>query len=246
MERLKSLSLASCNIEGDKHIKTIREFLQQYSPDVVCFQEAIEDNMEDLARMFDYSLFFKGCTILSKNLFGNLSSEKILGLAVLSHHPINDSGSYTYAGNPYSIPIYQRGKPNSSRRELVYASMADEYTFATTHFTWTPEGKVNEEQLQDIKVLIEKAKLIGDCVLTGDFNAPRPNAIYQQLTADYKDEVPDQYTSSLDPNLHRLGRTKELLVDYIFSTSKYRVTDVRLIDGVSDHKALIAQVAVNK
>lgn len=246
MERLKGLSIASCNIEGDKNIKNVREFLGAYSPDVVCFQEALEDNMTDLANMFKYGLTFSGCSILSKDIFDNLSSDRISGLAILSRFPLTDIRSYTYSGNSDSIPIYQKGNPNSSSRKLAFVSIADEYNIATTHFTWAPDGEVNNEQLRDIQLLIDKAKLIGECVLVGDFNAPRPNAIYQVLTTHFTDEIPGNISSSLDPDLHRIGGSKELLVDYIFSTPKYKVTDTRFVAGVSDHKAVIAQVTRNE
>jgi endonuclease/exonuclease/phosphatase family metal-dependent hydrolase len=201
MERPKKLSIASCNIEGDKNIKNVREFLGTYSPDVVCFQEALEDNMTDLAKMFNYGLAFTGCSVLSKDIFDNLSCDRVSGLAILSRFPLTDFRSYTYAGNSDSIPIYQKGNPNSSSRKLAFVSIADEYNIATTHFTWAPNGGVNNEQLRDISILIDKAKLIGECVLVGDFNAPRPNTIYQVLTTLFKDAIPEKYSSSLDPDL---------------------------------------------
>ena len=238
MEQLKELTIASCNIEGDKHINRVKQFLGDYSPDVVCLQEAIEDNMDDIAQDFNYGWIYLGNNILSKDVFDNFNSDRVSGIAIFSRHPMTDRGSLVYAGEAGSIPVYQRLIENSSRRGLIYASVANKFKIATTHFTWSADGEASQEQFRDVQVLLEKVKPLGDMVLAGDFNTPRPNAVYRQLTS--------YFTSSLDPNLHRLGRTKDLMVDYVFRTPKYTVRDVMLIEGVSDHKALIARLSINE
>ncbi len=80
------------------------------------------------------------------------------------------------------------------------------------------------------------------------------NTNYTQFCAHYTDEIPNTYTSSLDRTLHRLGSRSDLnapifdiyMVDYIFSQPPYRVTDVSLMFGVSDHAAVQAQISKTK
>jgi endonuclease/exonuclease/phosphatase family metal-dependent hydrolase len=65
----------------------------------------------------------------------------------------------------------------------------------------------------------------------------------------YQDEIPKHYQSSLDRNLHRLGKVKldqpifdKFMVDYIFAKPEYEVTGERLEFGVSDHAAVVAHI----
>ena len=81
-------------------------------------------------------------------------------------------------------------------------------------------------------------------VLTGDFNAPRGGEIFAELASRYKDNIPNHYQSSLDPDLHRVKNLK-LMVDGLFSTPDYNLGEVRLINGVSDHLAVAAKVSKN-
>ena len=58
----------------------------------------------------------------------------------------------------------------------------------------------------------------------------------------FKDNIPLRYTTSIDPNLHRAGAL-ELMVDGLFSTPGYVVSDVALHSGVSDHCAITCAIS---
>jgi endonuclease/exonuclease/phosphatase family metal-dependent hydrolase len=116
------------------------------------------------------------------------------------------------------------------------------FRVATTHFTWTPDGSADDYQRADVKKLLAILGGMGEFVLTGDFNAPRGGEIFGTLAEKYKDNVPSHYTTSIDGALHRAGPL-ELMVDGIFSTPGYAVSDVELVAGVSDHKAIVATVS---
>ncbi len=73
------------------------------------------------------------------------------------------------------------------------------------------------------------------------------------IAAKYKDNIPAEYVWSLDMGLHRAanGGLQEgaaaqglpgLMVDGLFSTPEYTISDVRMHDGISDHCAIVAQV----
>ncbi len=78
-------------------------------------------------------------------------------------------------------------------------------------------------------------------VLCGDFNAPRGGEIFSELAARYRDNIPAQYTTSIDASLHRAGDL-QLMVDGIFTTPEYQASSVLLHSGVSDHYAVTADI----
>ena len=238
----KSHMLASCNIEGDKHISTVKDFLITYSPDIVCFQEAPESETRELASKCGYEFTFRANAIVKRTFVPGISADKTFGLAILSRVRVVNKGQYTYAGSPDHIPLYKHGKPNSRRREIFFVDLSNQFRVATTHFTWAPEGSLTDEQRRDITTLLQKAKFMGECLFIGDFNFPRPNEIYQQMLNIFRDNIPSFYKSSLDPNIHPEGKKLQILIDYLFSTPSYQVKGVELIEGISDHKAIIARV----
>ena len=81
-------------------------------------------------------------------------------------------------------------------------------------------------------------------------NIPRHhNFLYEKFLEQYKDNIPAEYKSSLDKSMHLFGNDSEknvlftdYMVDYIFSQAPYRVQNVRLEFGISDHAAVIADV----
>jgi hypothetical protein len=89
---------------------------------------------------------------------------------------------------------------------------------------------------------------MGEFVLGGDFNAPRGGEMFSVLSSAYTDNIPLQYKTSLDLTLHRAARERgpqlgDKMVDGLFSTPAYSVSDVRLVDGVSDHMAVVATIS---
>ena len=78
--------------------------------------------------------------------------------------------------------------------------------------------------------------------LCGDFNAPRGGEIFTALAMRYQDNIPLEYASSIDGNLHRKGPLP-YMVDGLFTTPSYIASDVSLQSGVSDHCAILATVS---
>ena len=90
-----------------------------------------------------------------------------------------------------------------------------------------------------MKALLAHLNGTGEFVLCGDFNAPRGGEMFAELSSRYTDNVPASYLSSLDPKLHRAGNL-ERMVDGIFTTPTYLVSDVEMYSGISDHCAFTA------
>jgi endonuclease/exonuclease/phosphatase family metal-dependent hydrolase len=111
----------------------------------------------------------------------------------------------------------------------------------TAHLPVTERGSVTEYQREALQGFLSVLENEKEIVFVGDFNAPRGGEIFSAIAAKYTDNVPQEYLSSLDPKLHRAGPI-DRMVDGIFSTPHYSVSDVRMESGVSDHCALVATV----
>jgi len=148
---------------------------------------------------------------------------------------------------PFEVPILSH--PNAMWRVLSSLDIevdGEWYRVAHTHFTWADKGMFTQKQADDFRSLWTLVEDLGEHVLCGDFNSPRGGDgdgtnIYDQLADRMSSAVPLEEISTLDENLHRAGRL-DLVVDGIFTTPTYSVSDIRLESGVSDHKALVAQV----
>lgn len=159
------------------------------------------------------------------------------------HKPLEVDLKY-YVGVRDKIPVYKSGDPNSSNRALLLIRFVkDEVKFSiiTTHFTWSPKGTVIHLQRVNLNKMLRILDSIGEFVLCGDFNAPRGKEIYNKLVKLYTDNIPPEVTTTIDPNLHR-AKKLQFVVDGMFSTPQFKLSKVQLIEGISDHKAIVGVV----
>ena len=242
------LKLISINIEGSKHFKLFIPFIKSENPDVVCMQEVIKDDIEFLERELGMKSVFAP---QAYHLI--LDDVRLVGVAMFSKLPIENIRKDYYVGNEDHLVHVSREDMSSAEfhkminRAVISADIIkgdDIYKIATTHFTWTPEGKSTDYQINDLKELFRMLDNLGDFVFTGDLNAPRGMKTFSMLAEKYKDNIPQQYDNSLDPNLHRIKGLKHM-VDALFTNGRYEAKNVRLQDGVSDHMAIVAEIYKN-
>lgn len=220
------MKLISLNIEGDKHLRQVISFLQKEKPDVICLQEVYEKDIPILS-------LGKQTTFIPMG-----KNKNIVGVALVSSLP-HDSTHHFYVGEG-TIPSHHAA--NDVDRVLVKAriySGTKIFTIATTHFTWSADGKTTSQQLADLARLL--SFLQEEMILCGDFNAPRGDQIYQELLKHFKDNIPANVTTTLDPQLHRAGPLP-YVVDYLWTTPTYLVRNIKLVPGVSDHQAIVAEI----
>jgi len=82
---------------------------------------------------------------------------------------------------------------------------------------------------------------LNNIIFCGDFNAPRGRKTWSILSSKLKDNIPDEIMTTVDAKIHRAGNLM-LVVDGLFTSKNYKVTGVRVISGVSDHCAIVANI----
>lgn len=244
-----SLKLISANIEGSKHLDLIMPFLEQQQPEVLCVQELDEKDVAALEERMGAKCFFVPMVYA-------IEEPKLLqGIGIFSKFPM-EAHVEQYAGHhdpEYRIydPTTYESMFNASKFSLAIARILKkdvEFQIGTTHMPVTYRGGMADFQWVALNGLLKVLHAKGEIVYTGDFNAPRGGEIFAALASKYKDNVPAHYETSLDMELHRAAKEKpneirNRMVDGIFSTQAYSVTDVELISGVSDHCAIVATIS---
>jgi len=239
-----SLSVATLNIEGDKHLNLVIPFLKERKPDIACIQEIHELDMP----LFEEALSAKG--VFAPGILRQSPARPGVpeGEAIFSKLPILASAIRQYAGDPRTPVFFDRTttatKHATQRYMLTTVQVEHEgkrYTIGTTHFIWTPDGEADDFQRRGLLKFMKALDETGEVLLMGDFNAPRGKEIFTALAQRFKDNVPAEYTTSIHGPLHREGPIP-FMVDGIFSTPQYSVSGVSMFCGVSDHCALVAEV----
>ena len=233
------IKLLTLNIENDRHLDRVEAVIAEHLPDIVCLQEVLEANCARLASAGGYDVKFA----LGGRQLRPPGEERNWGVAVLSRIPVRRQVESCYAADPL-VRVLRH--PDDTRRVVLVTELEHRrqpYRIATTHFTWTPDGHISELQKADFARLERVLADYADYVLCGDFNAPRGREMFGKFVDELGliDHLPAAVTSTIDGRLHRAGPL-ELVVDTIFSTPEYRVTDTHVLDGISDHKGIMALV----
>ena len=243
------MKLISLNIENNLH-ETVLLFIKKEKPDVVCLQEVLEEDFEFLKKELNIEGVFQSFSYVKSKTYEKLIGKK-QGVAIFAKNIVN-SGSIFYYGEQENIfksfDEYMSNENFKKNYALVWVNIKNEdgivYKIITTHLPVTEKGESNPFQLEVANLLLDKLNPLGEFVLCGDMNAPRGNETFNRLAKKYKDNIPLEYKTSIDQNLHRV-KGIQFMVDCLFSTSTYKTSNVKLVDGVSDHMAIIAEISKN-
>lgn len=232
--------LISINIEDEKHIERVLDFIHREKPDVLCLQEVLERDVPVFEKALDARGIFAPMGILPVT-----DSQEIIGIGIFSSFPMSNVQSHYYAKYGAKPPLWHDEITDPINRVLLSAEITvDEvpYTIATTHFTWTPGGEINERQRRDLSAFLAIVSEYDKILFCGDMNAPRGKETFDAIAKRYQDHIPKRYLTSLDPELHRTKGEKHLMIDGLFGTPHYVTEDVRLQSGISDHMAIVATI----
>ena len=247
-----ALKLVQLNIEGSRHLDVVIPFLKELQPDVACIQELREADIDRFKKELGIQ-----CTFAPMVLGGGHT----YGVGILSTIALTAVGINQYGGNEGALQdhvSHDKQKMHDSTKYLLltgdFQKGGETFHIATTHFPVTDHGVATDFQRKDMEKMLELLEQEGEFVLTGDFNAPRGGEIFTMLAAKYKDNIPVEVVTSLDYDIHRAGGAKliadaqtlglkGLMVDGIFSTPGYHVSNVQGHTGVSDHCAFSAEIS---
>lgn len=234
--------LISINIENEKHIERVLDFVSREKPDVLCLQEVLERDVPVFEKALDTRGIFAPMGILPVAD----SREEIIGVGIFSSFPLNNVQSHYYAKYGREPRVWTDEVTNLADRVLLSAKITTgetSYTVATTHFTWTPDGQATDRQRRDLSAFLDVLSRYDEILFSGDMNAPRGLETFEAIANRYQDHIPPEYLTSLDPELHKTKGEKHLMVDGLFGTPHYSTTDVRLQSGISDHMAIVATIS---
>jgi len=243
--------VAFAEVRGD-HLELINEALDMKN---IYFTSA--KGSEESFHGIPHNVRFGLAIFIGKNL-------EFIDQGINIYHLMAEDSPHSVGEN--GIPIYRK-RTNSVNRAIFWAKVQKDnrtYVILLTHFTWTPDAVADKLQLKDfnkmLKVIDEEDSFSEGFVLVGDLNAPRvvetadppysPNRkdpikgeIWSKLASFYKDNIPQNVASTIDPKLHRIP-TLKLCVDCCFTHGNHVVSDkgVAVIEGVSDHKGLFFEI----
>lgn len=238
-----SLSFFSLNIEADLHLDNVRDYLATNVPEVVFLQEVYRIHAEAWAQQFGYYLTFTPHVNfnIAEHIFKPIGEWGIATLTKVK--PVKTTVEY-YSEHPVIIP-HEFMKTKRHPRALITSTLEHEgqvYVFANTHFTWALTDDADVAQWPDylrFQALLDK---IPSFVLAGDLNTNRGSRVYRELASRYIDHLPKDLGSTLDPVLFRKPELK-LVVDHLFATSDYKIENVEVLTGLSDHCAISATIS---
>lgn len=233
---MSSIRMLSLNIEGKRHLERVQAFLQRELFDVIVLQEVFEEDIHSIEKVVGSdSLFMTAMTKLEGKPWGNL---------VLCHIPKHRYISKYYVGSKEEIHEHIKERPFDQCKSYVGVEFEHEgsfYRLLGTHFTWSPKGEPSDLQREELTKLFSVLDELDHFVIAGDFNTPRGTEIFDTIAKKYKDNIPPEVTTTIDGNFHKAGHL-QYVVDGMFSTPEYAVHNVKVVDGLSDHCGIIAEI----
>lgn len=261
---MKTLKLLHLNVERDNHLEKIYALIGQTQPDVICLQEAFDSTIDHLKVDFPYY-------VSAPRFYIDNGVERYSdGAVVMSRIPISDSRLVRY-GYTDMVPVFEnedvfycekKRRPIESF-DFLYALACIEIvinnkpiTIATTHFPAIDRASLGRfdnvfEEHYGFNYLLGMRNIYGSfidtmkgisgpVIFTADFNNPRGEYLYDNLAHELVDHVPSEVSSTIDPQLHKVAGLS-LVVDTVMATPDVTLENVELVQGVSDHKAIVAE-----
>lgn len=208
-------------------------FLQKNNFDIICLQEISSK------KIYHYE------TVLEMHAYYQMTYRRDdgteVGIGILSKFPFMKKETLVYGDQETNLT----GTEISNRVVIAVSvsplSDGDTWHVLNTHFTWSPEGLPDDKQRMHLRNLLQITKKYGAVLLCGDFNAPRGGEIFDCIATEYNDNVPYEYTTSIDSENHRAGHL-DYMVDGIFSTKDFKASNFKMHSDLSDHLGLSADI----
>ena len=241
------MKLITLNIEGSKYLLTrVLPFLKREQPDVICLQEVFAVEVDKIEKILGVHGRFVPMADVDRVTIHTPKPLGLWGIYLGTRLPTGDLGHQFYKGNATHVPKFlENGNHNAPNRVVVWMEVTDgqaDYVVATTHAIWSEEGAPTLDQHHYLDKLLKIIHQLPPHILCGDFNAPRGGEIFNRLKKEYRDNIPTTVKTTLDKKFHRAGELN-FVVDGMFSHPEYTVKQVRVVDGLSDHMAVVGEVS---
>lgn len=237
--------LITLNIEGNKHFDRFLPVLKNLNPSIVCFQELYEVDCNYLAQELGMSAYqyLPTVKVEKPSDYENMRPRGNWGIGMMTKLDVKQWETFRY-GPDSELKVFEQ--PNDPVPSIIIACLSngkEEYQIASTHFTWSNHGEATDRQRQDFTNLQAILANYPELVLCGDFNAPRGREIFSLFETLFKDNVPAEVTTTIDNDLHYAHKNLQLVVDTIFTTPGYQASNVQILNGVSDHMGIYAEIS---
>lgn len=259
------LKILQINIENDKHLDKIINLVKEKDPDIVCMQEVVVDSWVYVLENMGYSFCFAPMLVLDGKEEGVLifSKYKILKNKVF-RYDLN-KGNTLPVFNKKDLALIDGVRPWC--RFLYHFVLLNTsleinnivFNVVTTHFPVADHvvPDLPFHMFKDNQNLIDLlcirnhfdlfiqnlSKIKKPLIFTADLNTPRGSFIYDDLAHLLVDWVPQNLNTTLDSKNHRV-KELNLVVDTIMTSQDFDLINFEVIEGVSDHKALLATLEI--
>ena len=265
---MKVHTLLHINIEKKKHLDKINAFIDKEKPDLICMEEVGSEDIKNFAQEFGYDY-----THASKYFAKDTNQGQ--GQGILSRYELLNVKKHRYDnGLKGAVPrffntIFKVRKPKRPLEQFQFHETllsgeveleSGVVTIATTHFPVAdlsspglPDHELFDTEslnyVQNVRsyfdrLILNIRSIKGPLIFTSDLNSPRGNFIYDALAHELIDRIPEGIDSSIDPNLHRVKDLK-LMVDTVMTSKEVNVHEVKVIEGISDHKGFLINFSLN-
>ncbi len=224
-------------------------FLKKEAPDVICLQEVLGSDVDYLKKSLGVKGLYAPSAYFIDSNWAAPGSTDVWGILTLTRLDISNIFTNYYFGSQDNLPTLMSltSNPAAINRILLVVEINVgniPFRIINTHFTWSADGQATDLQRQHFPKMLNMLGDYDGFVLCGDFNAPRGREIWTSLAEKFTDNVSASIDSTIDPHLHKVNGL-HIVVDGVFSTSQYVVTDLVLHSGISDHQAIVCQVSKN-
>ena len=106
-----NLTIATLNIEGDKHLPEVTRFIEVTKPDVTCLQEVFEADFHQLTKNLKLQGEFLPTVTIDVSGKPGFKKRGVFGIAMLSKVPGAFGSAYYFKKRQEELPFYH-GHPN--------------------------------------------------------------------------------------------------------------------------------------
>ncbi|MBP9700680.1 endonuclease/exonuclease/phosphatase family protein [Candidatus Woesebacteria bacterium] len=247
------IRIATLNSEGGAHgphLLRIQEFLGYSGIQILAMQEVFRTDgawIKEMIRGTSHH-FLNNFTVASP-LSERIPATGPFGVALFARFQAIAWQSIYYTISNHRAAVFEDPQEYPTRRGVLIVDYSlptgSNVRVATTHFTWSPDGQITQEQQNDWGRLSQVLERTQPDVVMGDFNIPRATQLGITLEQTFQSAIPQSVTTTLVPSQHQNPGIPDRVVDYIFipKDSQYQLVPNSVeLEPVADHCAIVCNI----